>query len=77
MFAQRAVGADVAIERDGPDPEFGGKIGDRGVAARHGGLGEADLGLGEGELSIGLQSGPLIGAQKGPLWRAGSRPEAS
>jgi hypothetical protein len=28
-------------------------------------------------LSIGIQSGPLIGVQKGPLWRNGSWPEAA
>lgn len=27
-------------------------------------------------VSIGIQSGPLIGVQKGPLWRDGSWPEA-
>ena len=30
-----------------------------------------------GTLSIGVQSGPQIGAQKGPLCAAGSRPEAA
>jgi hypothetical protein len=29
------------------------------------------------EVSIGVQSGPLIGAQKGSLCAAGSRPEAA
>ena len=29
------------------------------------------------DMSIGVQSGPLIGAQKGPLCPAGSRPEAA
>ena len=28
-------------------------------------------------LSIGIQSGPLIGVRKGPLWRDGSWPEAA
>jgi len=28
-------------------------------------------------VSIGIQSGPLIGAQKGPLWRDDSWPEAA
>ena len=28
-------------------------------------------------MSIGIQTGPLIGAQKGPLCAAGSRPEAA
>jgi hypothetical protein len=28
-------------------------------------------------VSIGIQSGPLIGVQKGPLWRGGSWPEAA
>jgi hypothetical protein len=29
------------------------------------------------KLSIGIQSGPLIGVQKGPLWRDGSWPESA
>ena len=29
------------------------------------------------DVSIGIQSGPLIGAQKGPLWRDDSWPEAA
>jgi len=29
------------------------------------------------DVSIGIQLGPLIGAQSGPHWRAGSRPEAA
>lgn len=28
-------------------------------------------------MSIGIQLGPLIGVQKGPLWRNGSWPEAA
>jgi len=28
-------------------------------------------------VSIGMQSGPLIGVQKGPLWRTVSWPEAA
>ena len=34
-------------------------------------------GAGDRRLSIGIQLGPLIGVQKGPLWRNGSWPEAA
>ena len=49
--AQLAFRPDITVERDGFDAEFCGEFGNRGVAALHGGLGEANLGLGEGELA--------------------------
>ena len=50
VFAQLALRPDVAIEGNGLDVEFLGELGNRGIAALHGGLGETNLSLGEGEL---------------------------
>ena len=58
MVSQVSVCIDVAIERDGLDTEFGREGSYRCVPVRHGGLGEADLGLGEHEFpTTGSASG--------------------
>lgn len=50
MVSQVSVCIDVAIERDGLDTEFGREGSYRCVPIRHGGLRQADLGLGQHEL---------------------------
>ena len=50
MGAQLALRPDIAVEGDRLNAEFCGEFGNRGIAAFHGGLGETNLGLGEGEL---------------------------
>ena len=54
--AQLSLRPDVAVEGDRFDVEFLGEFGHRGISALHGGLSEADLGLGEGELAATLPS---------------------
>ena len=65
VLAQLSLRPDVAVEGNGLDAEFMGEFGNRGIAALHGGLGETNLGLGEGKLAAtpspsgtgGLESG--------------------
>ena len=47
------------------------------LAAVLDGMNRTDAATIGGMVSIGIKSGPLIGAEKGPLWRDGSWPEAA
>jgi putative transposase len=80
------VGVDpktVRRERPPDNPEIRKEMGE--IAERRRRLGYRRIGLlleREGitmnhKMSIGIQSGPLIGVQKGPLWSDGSWPEAA
>ena len=65
VFAQLALRANVAIEGDRLDVEFLGELGNRGVTALHGGLGETNLSLGEGELPAAPSPSGAGGFQSG------------
>jgi len=61
IVPQIAVRINVSVEHDGSDFLFFAEFGDRCVAIGRGGLGEADLGLGEREfLMEGLASEAVV-----------------